>query len=72
MLLVSGAGAGALGADTLTLAMELVDPPSPRAVSVYVVVEVGETVVEPEVLTGPTPLILTSFALAVLHVRVED
>jgi len=57
---------------TLTDAVAVTVPPGPVAVSVYVVVWVGETVFEPEACAAPTPLsIWTEVAFVTVQDRVE-
>ena len=55
----------------LTVAVMVLTPPAPTAVSVYVVVETGVTVVDPLEVTKPIPgIILTLSAPVVFHVSV--
>ena len=52
--MVGGGGGGGGGAATFTVAVAVFDPPSPRAVSVYVVELLGKTVRLPLACTVPT------------------
>jgi hypothetical protein len=63
-----GGGGGAAFTVTCVLAVWL--PPAPEAVSWYVVVWLGVTVVEPLACTAPTPVMLTELAFVVCHVKV--
>ena len=57
---------------TVTVALAVDDPPGPVAVSVYVVVDDGDTAMLPEVGCDPMPLsIVTEVALLVLQFNVE-
>lgn len=61
------------GCVTVTVAVFVVVPPGPVAVSVYVVVEAGLTLVFPETGLLPTPLSMeTVVAFVVDHVSVDD
>ena len=60
-------------ATTVTVTDRVTVPPAPTAVSVYVVVEVGLTVVEPVVPNPlPTPEIVIVLALETFHDRVTE
>jgi hypothetical protein len=68
-----GAGGGGGVVVTAIVAVQWTVPPVPVAVSVYVVVEAGETGVEPFTATEPMLLSrLTEVALVVVHVSVEE
>jgi len=61
------------GVDTVIVTCRVIVPPAPLAVSVYVVVAVGDTGAEPESGREPRPLsIVTVVAFVVVHVRVDD
>jgi hypothetical protein len=62
---------GAAAWATVTKAVNVAVPPAPAAVSVYDVVCVGDTLIEPFTGWAPSmPLIVTDVAFAVVHVSV--
>ena len=70
--LIDTVGTGAV-AFTVTVADDVTDPTEFVAVSVYVVVAVGDTLRLPDAATVPIPwLMVTDVAFAVLHVSVDD
>ena len=57
---------------TVTVVVAVAEPPGPEAVSVYVVVCCGDTVIAPETGTVPMPLSIdTELAPTVVHANVE-
>ncbi len=57
---------------TIKFTAAVAGPPGPLAVNVYVVLAVGETLVEPVSATEPMPLLmLQDVALVVVQLRVE-
>src|SRR5579872_1657656 len=63
------AGTGDAGPLTLTTVEDVVAPPGPVAVAVYVVVAAGVTLVEPVAGNVPRPLIFTEVALLAFQLR---
>ena len=75
MVQVGGAGGGGNFGVTVIVVLHVIDPSEPRAVPVYVVVIVGETVTEPAGtgVTAPTPLLMENeVELIVVHESVEE
>src|SRR6185295_5067479 len=62
-----------VGVPTLTVAVDVTGPDELVAVNVYVVVELGETLREPDAETVPMPgLMVTAVDPLTLQTRVED
>jgi len=57
---------------TVTVTVDVAVPPAPVAVAVYTVVTIGATPTDPEVATGPTPLMETPVESVLDHVSMAD